>query len=292
MKIILGTAQIGLNYGVTNTVAKPSTDMVRDLMDLAYQSGILTVDSAEHYGNANQILGEYHINSGNVFNVINKILRYPCPQSKLGQYRIEVIKTLDRLSIEQYDTLMVHDYSLILQERYYSDFFQALKQEGLTRRIGVSVQSPDLVLKIADTFPVDVIQLPFNIFDQSMLHSGIMGELKQRGIEIHVRSVFLQGILLNELNSLPNYFQQYSSVFDGYDEVCLMHNLTKLEATLSFILTHPEVDCMVIGCQNKHELDEIVTTYKNILSSSIRGIDFNVLSQSDESLINPTKWLK
>jgi len=290
MKIILGTAQIGLHYGATNSIGKPSTESAIELLDLAFQSSIDRVDSAEGYGNANQIIGKYHINSGNKFNVINKILRDPCGRSRLSQYKSDIVETLDVLSIKQYDTLMVHDYRLILEDPYYSDFLLSLKEEGITRRIGVSIQSPDIVPQILQYVPVDLIQLPFNIFDQSALHSGILYKMKEHGIEVHVRSIFLQGILLNNFSSLPTYFDTYSSAFSKYDQFCSNHNLTKLEATLGFVLGVKEVDSMVIGCQNKIELEQIINAYNNVLQVSTLDFDYTSLVQLDDNLINPTKW--
>lgn len=290
MNIILGSAQIGLDYGVTNENGQPRNEIIYALLDTAYQNGIRKLDSAEYYGNANEKIGLYHRNSENKFDVINKIFRYPVKEQNLSEYKDRLIKGLQGLSIPNYDTLMVHDPSLLLSSQYYIDFLNSLKSEGIAKNLGVSVQSPTVIFDILDRVSLEVIQIPVNLFDQRALVSDVLSKLNALNIEVHARSIFLQGILLADITALPPYFSQYKSAFKQYETFRKKHDMNKLECALSFVASRHKIDNLVIGCQNAEELSEFFSFYSNLDGALLNKISYDALLQEEEGLINPVLW--
>ena len=278
MKLALGTVQFGMDYGVTNQSGKVPEGEVESILDFARSSGICTLDTAYGYGNSEQVLGKLGIDDFNVVTKTNS-LEYGIDKVIKGVYQ-----SLERLNQESIDGLLIHDINEI-SDKKFCDLFETLnhlKQQGLVNKIGFSTYTPDQVDFLLRNFDFDLIQLPFNVFAARLVEGGQLQGLKNKNIEIHARSVFLQGVLLS-FDRLSNYFSTWRPQFDKYQTMVEENNLSLLEYALNFVLNTQEIDKVLVGVASKNQLREIIQAVRSINNLRPCFID-------DINLLNPGLW--
>jgi len=278
MKLALGTAQFGLNYGVTNQNGQVAIEEVKSILNFAKNNGIDTLDTASGYGNSEQVLGKVGVDDCQIItktaslkNGINAVIK--------GFYQ-----SLESLNKKAVDGLLIHDINEV-SGKEFNDLFRKLnelKQQGLVNKIGFSTYTPEQVDFLLENFDFDIVQLPFNVFDNRLIQGGQLKALKNRGIEVHARSVFLQGVLL-DFNSLSNYFLKWNGQFDAYQAIVKDSGLSLLEYSLNFVLNNKEIDKVLVGVNSKGQLKEIVQSVKS--QSNI-----NAYTVNDVNLLNPSLW--
>ena len=277
-KIALGTVQFGLDYGITNHSGQVAIDEVKDILDYAKINNIDTLDTAARYGNSEQVLGEVGVNN---YRIITKTtpLKNGVDRVIKGFYQ-----SLDSLNIGQVDGLLIHNIDDV-KDRRFGDLFHKLnelKEEGLINKIGFSTYTPDQVDFLLENFDFDLIQVPFNVFDTRLIEGGQLQALKKKNIEIHARSIFLQGVLL-DFDNLSSYFSKWKKQFDKYQSTVEKSGLSLLEYALNFTLNVQEIDKILVGVNSTDQLKEIVQAKKKQSSLSAFPID-------DIALLNPGLW--
>lgn len=284
-RFALGTVQFGLHYGVSNQSGQVTNKEVDKILKTAYSAGINTLDTAVSYGSSEQVLGEAGINN---WQVITKLPRFPEKCNNIEDWvNSTVSDALDRLKIKKLSGLLLHQPLQLLEENG-TDLYQILnnlKKKELVNKIGYSIYSPNDLDKLYSSFKPDIIQAPFNIFDQQLLTSGWLKKLHKEGVEINVRSVFLQGLLLMKLKDLPIKFHRWKTLMDNWHKWLLKNNITPLQACLGFVLAQPEINRLVIGVDNARQLKEVLLATQTKVPSP--PLEF---ATEDENLINPLKW--
>ena len=129
--------------------------------------------------------------------------------------------------------------------------------------------------------------MPFNIFNNQITNDKILNYFKSNGIELHVRSIFLQGLLLMESYERNPYFDNWKELFDKWESWLKQNKISKLEGCISYVTQNKFIDKVVIGIDSKNHFDEILNVFKNSNSQIIPDI----FSSSDQNLINPSNWL-
>jgi hypothetical protein len=280
MKLALGTVQFGLDYGITNHSGQVAIDEVKDILDYAKTNNIDTLDTAARYGNSEQVLGGVGVNN---YRIITKTT--PLKNGVDG-----VIKgfhqSLDNLNIGQVDGLLIHNIDDVKDKRFGDLFHKVneLKEEGLINKIGFSTYTPDQVDFLLENFDFDLIQVPFNVFDTRLIEGGQLQALKKKNIEIHARSVFLQGVLLN-FDNLPSYFLTWKKQLIEYQKMVENSGLSLLEYALNFSLNIQEIDKTLVGVYNLQQLQEIITASQKKIKTKL--IPFSI---NDINLLNPVHW--
>ena len=278
MKLALGTAQFGLDYGVTNHDGQVAIDEVKNILDYAKDKGIDTLDTASGYGNSEQVLGEVGVNN---YRIITKTT--PLKNGVDG-----VIKgfhqSLDSLNIGQVDGLLIHNIDDTKDKRFGKLFYKLneLKEEGVIKKIGFSTYTPEQVDFLLENFDFDLIQVPFNVFDTRLVEGGQLKALKKKNIEIHARSVFLQGVLLS-FDSLSDYFSTWDAQFEQYQGLVREKELSLLEYALNFALNTQELDKILVGVDSVNQLTDIVNAFKS-------DVDLKAFKIDDINLLNPNLW--
>ena len=252
-KLSLGTVQFGLDYGVTNQSGQVAIDEVRDILGFAKQNNIKTLDTAPLYGNSEKVLGEIGVDD---YQIITKT-------TFLKDNDDEVVnnfyKSLENLNVGQVEGLLIHNINDIENKQFDTLFkkLNALKERNLVKKIGFSTYTPEQVVFLLNNFDFDLIQVPFNVFDTRLANKGQLQMLKDKGVEIHARSVFLQGVLLN-FDSLGGYFSSWENKFDDYQKMVKDSGLSLLEYALNFVLNVDEIDKILVGVNNNKQLIKIV----------------------------------
>lgn len=286
MKIAIGTAQFGLDYGISNSLGIVSDDEIGNILSLCLIKGVDTIDTAMAYGNSETRIGLHNLK--NTFKVITKVPAIP--NIKLGIYawlRAEVLASSKRLNAQPLYALLLHRPEQLLDSSG-NDIYKALRKiqdDGFVERIGISAYDPNLIDLISTKFKMDLVQAPFNIFDTRMSDSGCFSRLKNNGIEVHARSVFLQGLLLLGANDIPKQFLRWNSIFHTWHNWLEVSNLTALSACISYVHKLPEIDKIVVGVESAWQLREIIN---GIASSSNQS--FPKFTGLSDDLINPSLW--
>jgi aryl-alcohol dehydrogenase-like predicted oxidoreductase len=258
MKLCLGTAQFGMNYGISNKIGKVKYEEIEKMLNYSLEQRICAIDTAQAYGDSENTLGNFDLSK---FKIVTKI-------AHLG----EIEKSLKNLKLPLLYGVLLHNENDV--EDNWSRL-ECYKSQGFAEKIGVSVYSPEKLLKIIKIYPIDIVQLPLNILDQRFLF--LLKELKEKGIEIHIRSVFLQGLLLMEHSQIPDYFNPIKPILSKLPN-------DKLGFALNFVKNIEEIDRIVVGTASKKELEEICIAYDK------KTFDYSEFAINDENMINPTLW--
>ena len=192
-KLVLGTVQFGCQYGI-NSVGRPNSQMVSEILNEAQLGGITTLDTSAGYGDSEEILGNNAVDKR--FKIISK---YPKCNKTIS---VTIDETFRNLKCNKLYGYLLHHFSVYLEDKNIWKEFIKLKDEGKVEKIGFSLYEPfelDVILK--DNIPFDLIQIPYNIFDRQF--EPYFEILKEKNVEIHVRSTFLQGLFFKDRNKLP-----------------------------------------------------------------------------------------
>lgn len=278
-KLALGTVQFGTDYGISNHKGKVPFDEVKKILDFALSQGVNMLDTAYLYGNSEENLGRLNLEKFHVVTKTTKLDAFLDKDENIERYKQAFYLSLKRLGKIKLHGLLFHDADDLLSPLGSAlwDLISSFKAQGYVRKIGVSVYSSSQLEQVLNTFDIDIVQLPLNIFDQRFL--PILPYLKQKGIEIHCRSVFLQGLLFMDIDNVPEYFEPIKHILAKLP-------VNRLELALSFVKNVKEVDKAVVGVTLKDELEEIVLSY----NKENEIVDFSKFKIDDEKFINPSKW--
>ncbi len=290
MKLVLGTVQFGLEYGVLNHAGQPSAGTVFKTLDTAWESGIRVLDSAQAYGQANNIIADYHHSCSKRFSVINKIMRHPeSPEDIVASLSRE----LEMMNIDRFHCVMFH-HAASIPPGLSNSFLEDLKKRGITDRVGLSIDTPADYKDLENKFHFDVIQLPLNVLSQNFMPDEFLDELKQNSIEIHARSVFLQGLILGKISDIPAYLQPIAANINAFQQACAALEISPAAGCMLYLLQKPQIDCIVAGVQDPAQLEEINNAFKAAKKALQEGEFLPWLDYAcdDFDLISPMAWLR
>lgn len=284
MRLAIGTVQFGLDYGISNTGGIASDEEIRSVLNYACEHGIDTLDTAVAYGNSEERLGKIGIND---FRVVTKLPSLPAEYYNDALWFDRMTEqSLRQLGKDSLDGLLLHRPLELLNkggENIYRHL-QGLKSSGRVEKIGISVYEPSELEALIPVFDIDIVQVPFNILDRRLVDEGWLDRLAQKNIEIHVRSIFLQGLLLMEPSARHQKFDAWKDELGSYDLFIEQSGFSRLEACLSFALSFPQITKVIVGIQSLSQLKEIIDASKTVMLS------IPLITVSDTRLINPSSW--
>lgn len=285
MKLALGTAQFGSNYGVANTQGKISHGSAKQIIKYCRFAGIHTLDTAISYGDSEECLGNIGIQD---FNIVTKLPHIPDSISDIENWMMEEVSgSLSRLNIKSLYGLMLHRPDQLFGRHGLAIIacLKKLKDMGVIQKVGVSVYSPD---EFKDLFLIhyfDLVQCPFNLIDRRLVSSGWLKKFKNSGVEVHVRSSFMQGLLLMPRNKIPQNFQIWSSLWDHWHAWLEENAVSPIEACLAYVLAESNIDQIVVGVDSKEQLQQITAAIETTCLDT-----FPDISSFDNRLLNPSNW--
>lgn len=284
-KIILGTVQFGIKYGINNFTGKLNEDEVLFLLSEAYDMGIRTLDTAELYGDAHELIGKYHANNPHrLFKIITKF-----PHEIKGNITEKVTQYLKILQIEKLEGLLFHSYESYQKELENLSLISSFKEEGIIKHIGVSIYTnPQMEMVLKDDH-IDIIQLPFNLLDNNNLRGAMIREAKKAGKIIHTRSAFLQGLFFMPLISDNPILKALQHELEFINRLATQENIDLQRLALNYCLQQENIDNILIGVDNIIQLKQNIEKVQQPLSQEIlEGIDKIKVKQPD--LLNPSLW--
>jgi len=286
-KLGLGTVQWGLHYGIANENGQAGPETVAAILADARHQEIRVLDTASLYGKAEAVLGKHELGH---FRVITKTPKFGTPfitDQQVSQLTNTFCQSLSRLSCTNvYGLLIHHAEDLIVPggEKLVSAM-KVLKDRGVVTKVGISVYDSRQIDAILKIFKPDIVQLPISVLDQRLLLDGSLERLKQKGIEIHVRSVFLQGLLLMPLERVPSYFHPIMPLLTRWHNAVEENGVSLVQAALSFVRDISCVDTVLVGVESINQFQDCCRDF-----TSIKKIDASGLACHDPAFVNPSLW--
>jgi aryl-alcohol dehydrogenase-like predicted oxidoreductase len=286
-KLILGTVQFGLDYGINNTIGKPSKENIKSILDSAYNSGIQLLDTAEAYGDSQNKIGEYHSNSTNKFNVITKF------SSNAGEFSLNIIErvynNLKILDVDKLYCYMFHSFDDFNKyfKKYRKDLL-ILKRDEIINNIGVSLYSNDELERVLKFDEITLIQLPFNLLDNNNKRGNILKKAKAKGIEIHTRSAFLQGLFFKNTSKLRIRIKPLGSYLNSLNDLC-DEDYKMNDLALNYVCNQKNIDKVLIGVDNVHQLESNILSEKKYIQEELTK-KIEAIDVKETELLNPSNW--
>ncbi len=283
--IILGTVQFGLDYGINNKNGQMSEEEVFDILDLAKSTGISYLDTAAAYGNSEERIGSYIAQKNDIFfKIITKfdLKKYQSPIDSLNE-------SLSRLNVSCVDTIMFHNYDDFLKTSQYQ-LEKLLEHKGIKfKKLGISVYTNEQIDEVCKTKIFQTIQMPFNALDNNNIRGEAMRMMKTNGIEIHTRSVFLQGLFFMSLENIPAKLEPLTPYLSRMNQISSHYQVSKSTLALHYNLSNQLISGVLMGVDSVKQLEQnIALINAQIPQSAFDAID--EIQVKESSLLNPATW--
>ena len=287
MRIGLGTAQLGLDYGIANRSGRLSRAEVRSILDCALRNGIRVLDTSPSYGECESRIGELKPTDAR-FSIVTKTPPLAGEVDAAQHVESHLRTSLRRLGVNAVHGLLVHRAEDLLESQgaEIHETLCELRSARTVSKIGVSVYSGSQIDAVLERYPIDLIQVPLSVVDQRLLDSGHVRALKEANVEVHARSVFLQGLLLLEPADLPAQFASFREPLRNLAHAARREGLTLLEAAMGFVSGLQDVDLLICGVDSAAHLGQLVrAAHRDVDTERFRGLGI-----SDPRILDPSKW--
>ncbi len=288
MKLVIGSAQFGMHYGMTNQIGKTSTEEVAQILQASFKAGADMIDTAPSYGDAEVVLGNVLNELSETFRLISKTRHFDIEDENdvSTLLKNDLHLTLTHLKASKLYALLFH-HSEDLIHKYGDELIDAAvaaKDEGLIEKIGVSVYDLETLALILTRYPIDIVQCPMNFFDKRFRQASY--SMQAGGIEVHARSVFLQGLLL-DWQQLPETLVDTAKYFALYENYLKANNYSPIQGALLSVC--PYVDKVLCGFNTLAQCQEVLRTLNHVDDSVL--IDENLMKENAfQTLIDPRQW--
>jgi len=299
--LMLGTAQFGMNYGIANKAGQPSKAEVQKILSTAFYGGINALDTAYAYGEGEEILGEMLWNYPKRNEIITATKLAPIeisPEIEENAIRQKVeeslFTSLRRLRLDSVQIYMLHRaHHITFCKGAIIDHLVRLKERGLIKHIGVSIYTTEEANLALSTEGIDVIQIPFNVFDQRLKRAGFLSRAKSKKVAVLARSVFLQGIILMDIKDVPKHLQEIIPFKKKLSHICDKAKRTIKEVALKFPLTQEGISSIVVGVDNAIQMEEDLVIFDRppLSIATVNEIQ-ECFHDIHEYLVNPSLWTR
>lgn len=286
-KLVIGTVQFGLKYGINNQAGQVSADQVHQILDHAAVNHVNEIDTAQAYGNSEVVLGEYLKSTKKSFTIQSKFILDDKPEN----FSTLIEQSLKNLHVAHIDTYYFHRFDEFKHLQNFEPLLKA-KQQGKFQKLGVSLYDIS-ELELAASHPlVDVIQLPFNLFDNSAKKIELLKLAKKNNKMTYVRSVFLQGLFFFSVDQLPEKLKSFAKPLEQVRKLADQIGISVQALCLNYALNLPYIDRVVIGVDNYEQFKTNLKIVKELDSATMKTIE-SELSQitiEQPKLLHPGNW--
>ena len=283
-KLGLGAAQFGLDGAAPTRGRAPELE-VREILAVAARAGIGVLDTGAASTHGEGILGA----------VLPKPMPFAvtvkAPRGDRGPLYVEAEAraALARLGLERADAIMVQSAGDLFSP-YGPAWWACLKtlrDDGLFARVGISAYASDDPPGLARRFQPDLIQAPASLLDQRLLVDGSLAAVRDLGVEVHLRSIFLNGLLFLPPDRAPSHLGAASiSRLSRARRLIAEGRSDPLQAALGFALSRPEANAVIVGAATAAELSAVVAA----AASPPPDLDWDNMALEDPAVLDPPRW--
>lgn len=290
-KLSLGTAQFGLDYGIANTGGRIPKQVTFAILNYAYKKGVDTLDTAYSYGRSEEVIGEFMKENQCFFKVISKLPALNKIRIKINKVEDIIYTTLSRLDSNNIYGYLIHDFESFLEDAKAWQTLQSLKGKGIIKKLGFSLYTISELKKLLDNrVNFDILQIPYSIFDRRFV--PYFPILKKLNVELHARSVFLQGLVFLKSTDLPDNLFKAKQYIDKLQDLSKENLISVNALCLNFVLLNSYLDKVIIGIDSLNHLEEnlaginLIERTRNLLGN------LKELSIWDEDVLLPYRWVR
>ncbi len=283
-KLLLGTAQFGLAYGISNTSGQVEQDEVTKILAWAKENGISALDTAHEYGTSEQAIGAFTTQHPDAFKIISK-----SAAKTVQELETQFEHSLHTLHTNKLYGFLLHSYA---QYKECPSLFSKVLEEkdlGHVEKVGFSLYFPsELEELLSSSLSFDLVQFPYNIFDKRFEY--LLPELKKRGVEVHCRSIFLQGLFFLKPKELPTHFKPVLPQLQALQALALQSKIPLNILCLLAAATETGIERILVGVTSQRELEENSTYLEYIEAVEPLRAQLHELRVDDEKIILPIHW--
>ena len=289
-KLILGTVQFGLNYGINNSLGQLPKTSIFEILDYAYANGIKILDTAESYGNSQEIIGEFiKSNPKKKFKIITKL------SASKDISKIKLDKVVEEnckiLGVDNLHGYMIHDLSALIRNTFLYEKLLSVKKTNNVEKIGISLYTNDEIEYIFKNYPgFDFIQIPFNLLDNESKRKKTIMFARSIGIEIHVRSIFLQGLFFKPINKFYTTLHPLIKHLNNLNSISKNMSLEIGNLAIKYPLSKKYIDHILIGVDSLDQLKNNIINCDSIKDYSFKKVDN--IDVKEDFLLHPKNWIQ
>lgn len=291
-KLCLGSAQFGLDYGITNNKGKVKLPEVKDILKYSSENNISLIDTAQSYGDSENVIGK-SLPENNSFKIITKLSLKNIEQFELdhiNSWEMGLKNSLKLLRKNKLEALLLHSQKDLQKpgSKHLINWLLSIKSRGIVNKIGLSIYGENDLEGISRDF-IDIIQLPLSIYDQRLIHNLTISKLRNEGYEIYARSIYLQGLILMRSNEWPKWISKKTiDHHQKLEEFASKNDLKLIDLAIEFIKSQKMIKAAIFGICNLKELKELnkIWKKKNILNN----YKWEKWNLEDMKVINPLLW--
>jgi len=291
--LVLGTAQLGLPYGIANQTGQPDQNIATAIIREAWEHGIREFDTAQGYGTSEEVLGKalYELGISNEAKVITKF------HPNLDHLGASVLsntlnQSLERLGLSSLFGIMLHrEEMLSLWDKGLGKILQAFVLSGRVEKIGISVYSPDKAIQALKTEGIDMVQLPTNLLDRRFENVGVFKLADEKEKIIYIRSIFLQGLILMNFRKIPEKMNFVRSIVEKIESLSNEFGLSRHEMALGYIKSEMPNAHVIFGAETPRQVTENMTAWQKEMPKSLCNRVKTLFTNVDEQILNPVLWV-
>jgi len=291
-RLVLGTAQHGMQYGIANKTGQPACLTVEAMVAEAWKSGVREFDTAQAYGESENVLGRVLRSLGisRQARVVSK-LHPGLDHQDSNALGSALQQTLDRLGQARLYGLMLHRENLLdLWDAGLSETLHSFVDSGLVEHIGVSVYTPRAAVRALQKSGIDLVQVPSNIFDRRFEKAGVLREAQRCGKQLYVRSVYLQGLLLMRSEDLPASMRFAMPAIERLEAFSSKTGFSRKQLGLGYVRSVYPAQKVILGCETLQQVTDNLQLWSAGLPDEIIAALRAEFKNIDEKIINPSLW--
>ena len=291
-KLIIGTSTFCNDYGEFNHKGI-SIKQIFEIVSLLERFNIYSYDTAPIYGNSEKALGKVKFSSP--INIYTKLQKLDFNNHQINENDIKKIKktfeeSLNKLNTVKVEGLLVHqidDFKKKNSDLLYN-YLIDLKKKGIVNKIGISVYNIEEIFEIFNRYTFDFIQFPLNVFDQRFLDDRLLKLKHNNKVELHCRSIFLQGSLLQPSMKLSKHLSNFRNQFQILENYICDKKISNIDFLCDFIKQQKFIDKVIIGFNSIQQLKQILNSF--LKTNLVKNIDYKKFSCENLKIIDPRYW--
>jgi aryl-alcohol dehydrogenase-like predicted oxidoreductase len=293
-RLMVGTVQFGLNYGIANKTGQPSFKDVCAILECAYEGGVNCLDTARLYGTSEDVIGQALAELGlaDKMTVVTKITHLDDGLDATaadGLVEESVAQSLKRLRLDALPILLIHH-----EENFqYIESLLKLKQRGLVRHVGSSVMTPQMTRTIVNSGLVEAVQVPTSVLDRRYVRAGIFHACRQSGLGLFVRSIYLQGLVLLRDDEVTPELRAVTPALQRLRALAAEAGMGLAELAVRYVLSLEGVTCGVVGVETLEQMRQNVAIFnKGPLDTGLMKAIISAVPDLPDAILMPNKWPK